>query len=98
MVLLPEQGQLEDTPFPVLLLDLHRAQFSGWARLSRERATKSFLFRHGVPMFAESNLTSESLGVQLMDAGEISRGDYSRMIERVEQVLSSADKYLYCFF
>jgi hypothetical protein len=85
MVLLPEQGQLEDTPFPVLLLDLHRAQFSGWARLSRERATKSFLFRNGVPVFAESNLTSESLGVQLMDAGEISRGDYSRVIERVEQ-------------
>jgi tetratricopeptide (TPR) repeat protein len=84
MVLLPEQGQLEDTPFPVLLLDLHRAQFSGWARLTRERASKSFLFCDGVPMFAESNLTSESLGVQLMDAGEISRGDYSRVIERVE--------------
>ncbi len=85
MVLLPEQGQLEDTPFPVLLLDLHRAQFSGWVRLSRERASKSFLFRNGVPIFAESNLTSESLGVQLMDAGEISRGDYSRVIERVEK-------------
>jgi tetratricopeptide (TPR) repeat protein len=85
MVLLPEQGQLEDTAFPVLLLDLHRARFSGWARLSRERASKSFLFRDGLPMFAESNLTSESLGVQLMDAGEISRADYSRVIERVQK-------------
>jgi len=85
MVLLPEQGQLEDTPFPALLLDLHRAQFSGWARLSRERATKSFLFRDGVPMFAESNLTSESLGIQLMDAGDISRADYSRVIDRVQK-------------
>jgi tetratricopeptide (TPR) repeat protein len=84
MVLLPEQGQLEDTPFPALLLDLHRAQFSGWVRLSREKLSKSFLFRDGIPMFAESNLTSESLGVQLMDAGEISRGDYTQIVERVE--------------
>jgi tetratricopeptide (TPR) repeat protein len=83
MVLLPEQGQLEDSPFPVLLLDLHRAQFSGWVRLSRERSAKSFLFRDGLPVFAESNLTSESLGVQLMDAGEISRADYSRVVDRV---------------
>jgi curved DNA-binding protein CbpA len=85
MVLLPEHGRLEETPFPVLLLDLHRAQFSGWVRLTRERSTKSFLFRGGVPMFAESNLTSESLGVQLMDAGKISRGDYSRVVEKVER-------------
>lgn len=84
MVLLPEHGQLEDTSFPVLLLDLLRARFSGWVRLEREHISKSFLFRDGIPMFAESNLTSESLGVQLMDAGEISRGDYSRVVEKVE--------------
>jgi tetratricopeptide (TPR) repeat protein len=85
MVLLPEQGRLEETALPVLLLDLHRARFCGSTRLVRERVEKGFLFREGIPVFAESNLTSESLGVQLMDAGKISRSDYSRVVEHVER-------------
>jgi tetratricopeptide (TPR) repeat protein len=85
MVLLPEQGRLEETSFPALLLDLFRARFSGSVRIVRDRVAKSFLFREGIPVFAESNLTSESLGVQLMDAGKISRNDYSRVVRRVEQ-------------
>jgi curved DNA-binding protein CbpA len=83
MVLLPEQGDLASTSFPALLLDLHRASFSGWVRLERDTVSKSFLFREGIPMYAESNLTSESLGIQLMDQGEISRSDYSRVVDRV---------------
>jgi tetratricopeptide (TPR) repeat protein len=85
MVLLPEQGRLEETSFPALLLDLFRARFSGSVRILRERIEKGFLFREGIPVFAESNLTSESLGVQLMDAGKISRSDYSQVVRRVEQ-------------
>ena len=85
MVLLPEQGQLEETPFPNLLLDLFNARFSGSARILRDHVEKGFLFREGIPVFAESNLTSESLGVQLMDAGKISRSDYSRVILHVER-------------
>jgi tetratricopeptide (TPR) repeat protein len=85
MVLLPEQGQLEETSFPTLLLDLFRARFSGSARILRDRVEKGFLFREGIPVFAESNVTSESLGVQLMDAGKISRNDYSRVVHHVER-------------
>ena len=85
MVLLPEQGRLEETSFPTLLLDLCRARFSGSARILRDRVEKGFLFREGIPVFAESNLTSESLGVQLMDAGKISRSDYSRVVLHVER-------------
>jgi tetratricopeptide (TPR) repeat protein len=85
MVLLPEQGRLEETPLPNLLLDLFRARFSGSARIVRDRVEKGFLFREGIPVFAESNLTSESLGVQLMDAGKISRSDYSRVVRHVER-------------
>jgi tetratricopeptide (TPR) repeat protein len=85
MVLLPEQGRLEETSFPTLLLDLFRARFSGAARIVRDRIEKGFLFREGIPVFAESNLTSESLGVQLMDAGKISRSDYSQVVLRVER-------------
>ncbi|MFQ5417256.1 MAG: DnaJ domain-containing protein [Myxococcota bacterium] len=84
MVLLPEQGTLEETPLPTLVLDLHRAQFSGTVRIVRDRVEKTFLFRDGSPVFAESNLASESLGVQLIDAGVISRNDYSRVVQRVE--------------
>lgn len=85
MVLLPEQGQLEETSFPTLLLDLFRARFNGSARILRDRIEKRFLFREGIPVFAESNITSESLGVQLMDAGKISRSDYSQVVDHVER-------------
>jgi len=86
MVLLPEQGRLAETPFPNLLLDLFRARFSGSVRINRDRIEKGFLFREGIPVFAESNLTSESLGVQLMDTGKISRSDYSRVVHHVERM------------
>ena len=85
MVLLPEQGRLEETSFPTLLLDLFRARFSGSLRILRDRVEKGFLFREGIPVFAESNLTSESLGVQLMDSGKISRSDYSQVVLHVER-------------
>ena len=79
MVAIPEHGRLEETPFPRLLLDLHRARFSGTLTLTRDRVGKRFLLHEGVPVFAESNLASESLGVQLMDSGKLSRADYNRV-------------------
>jgi tetratricopeptide (TPR) repeat protein len=79
MVAIPEKGTLTETPLPRLLLDLHRARFDGSVRLRRERLEKSFLFQQGVPIFAESNRASETLGVQLMDAGRITRDDHSRV-------------------
>jgi tetratricopeptide (TPR) repeat protein len=79
MVAIPEHGRLEETSFPRLLLDLHRARFSGTLTLTRDRVGKRFLLHEGVPVFAESNLASESLGVQLMDAGSLSRADYHRV-------------------
>ncbi|TDJ16318.1 MAG: DUF4388 domain-containing protein, partial [Deltaproteobacteria bacterium] len=63
MVVIPEQGRLAEVPFPRLLLDLYKARFSGAVTLSRERVGKRFLLHEGVPVFAESNLASESLGV-----------------------------------
>ncbi len=82
---LPEHGRLAETPFPRLLLDLYRARYEGALTLSRERVGKRFLFQEGAPVFAESNLASESLGVQLMDAGKISRADYNRVARHVEE-------------
>jgi tetratricopeptide (TPR) repeat protein len=82
---LPEQGRLEDVPLPRLLLELHRQDFCGTLMLSRDRVGKRFLFHAGMPVFAESTLPSESLGVQLMDAGTISREDYSKVVSYVQR-------------
>ena len=82
---IPEHGRLDEIPLPRLLLGLQSAAFGGAVTLSRERVGKRFLFRDGLPIFAESNLASESLGVQLMDAGRIRRADYNRLIAHVER-------------
>ncbi len=85
MVAIPEHGRLEETSFPRLLLDLYRARFSGTLTLARDRVGKRFLLHEGVPVYAESNLASESLGVQLMDGGKLSRADYNRVAVYVER-------------
>ena len=81
---LPERGRLEETPLPRLLLDLHAARFTGALALQRERVTKRFLLHEGSPVAAESNLASETLGVQLLDTGLLSREDYSRVVGYVQ--------------
>ena len=85
MVAVAEQGRLDEKPLPQLLLDLHGVGFSGALMLSRERVGKRFLFHQGAPVFAESNLASESLGVQLMDTRRLSRTDYNRMAAHLER-------------
>ena len=81
----PERGSLDDLPLPVLLLRLYRRRTSGMLRVSREGGEKRIVLRDGVPVMAESNLPSESLGVMLMDAGRISRDDYARVVEAVRK-------------
>jgi len=85
MVAIPEHGSLEEISFARLLLDLHKGRFGGTLVLARDRVGKRFLFQDGIPVFAESNLASESLGVQLMDAGRLSRADYHRVVAYVER-------------
>ncbi len=85
MVAIPASGNLEQSSLPHLLMDMHRAQFCGRLELEHGRCKKAVLFDRGAPVFAESNLASESLGVQLMDAGKISRLDYSKIVALVEK-------------
>ena len=80
-----EQGTLEERPLPVLLLGLYRRRASGRLDLSREGVTKRVWLREGVPVLAESNLPSESLGIQLLDAGRITRDDYAKVVETVRE-------------
>jgi tetratricopeptide (TPR) repeat protein len=79
MVAIPESGQLENTPLPNLLLELSRSRFDGNLRLSRQRHEKTFRFQRGAPISAESNVASETLGLQLLDSGQISRDDHHRV-------------------
>ena len=94
MTTLPERGRLEETPFPRLLLDLQRARFGGTLTLARRRVEKRFLFHQGVPVFAESNLASESLALQLLDAERLSRKDYERVVAYVSREKCSEGKAL----
>jgi DnaJ domain/Domain of unknown function (DUF4388) len=82
---LPERGPLQETPLPRVLLELHRARYTGALALMRGRVGKRILLREGAPVAADSNLASESLGVQLMDAGRLSRDDHLRVCDEVKR-------------
>jgi hypothetical protein len=82
---IPDTGELDRIPLPRLLLDLFVSRFDGCLRLRRDRLEKSFRFQHGAPISAESSLASETLGLQLLDAGRISRDDYNRVSRTVSE-------------
>jgi tetratricopeptide (TPR) repeat protein len=82
---LPDRGALDAQPLAELLLLLYRRRFAGELVLKREAVEKRVLLRGGVPVMAESNLPSESLGIQLLDAGRITREDYARVVETVKK-------------
>lgn len=80
-----DRGTLDTAPLPALLLSLYRRRASGRLELAREGVTKRVWLRDGVPVLAESNLPSESLGIQLLDAGRITRDDYARLVAVVRE-------------
>jgi len=80
---IPEKARLDEIALPRILLDLLGERFSGAITLSRYKVGKRFLFQQGVPIYSESTLTSESLGIQLMDSGQLSRLDYSKVVTYV---------------
>jgi Flp pilus assembly protein TadD len=84
MVAIPENGQLDEVSLPRLLIDLYQTQFDGRLELRRKRVERAFLFASGVAISTESNLPSDSLGLQLIDTGTITRKDYARVVALVE--------------
>lgn len=82
---IPERGSLDEEPLALLLLSLYRRRISATLTLDREGVEKRVLLHSGVPVLAESNLPSESLGIQLLDAGRITREDYARVVELVKK-------------
>ncbi len=80
-----QEGGLAQLPVPRLLLALRRERYDGVLRLTRDRVEKRVVFQRGVPVFAESNLPSESLGVQLLDDGRIDREQHARVSGLVQE-------------
>ncbi len=79
-----ESGRLQDHSLPRLLLALYAERFTGGLSLERARVAKRILFHEGVPILAESNLSSETLGVQLLDTGKLSRKSYAKVVGYVQ--------------
>ena len=80
-----DEGSFAEVQFPQLLLDLYHGRFSGPLELSRNKTTKRITFHLGAPIHSESNLANESLGIQLIDQGELSRADHERVSAYMER-------------
>jgi hypothetical protein len=82
---IPERGVLQEIPLPRILIELYVAGFDGSLQLTRDNVEKEIGLRSGAPVTSESNLASESLGIQLIDSGKLSRVDYAKVTSYVEQ-------------
>jgi tetratricopeptide (TPR) repeat protein len=81
---IPDSAAFSACPLPRLLISLRDRQFDGSVELVGARCQKRFIFQKGAPVSAESNLSSETLGVQLLDKGVISREDHERVSQYVK--------------
>lgn len=82
---LPQTGNFAAHPLPRVLLAAWSDAWTGALELERDRLRKRILWKDGVPVFVESNLASESLGVQLVDAERITRDDHERVSEHMQR-------------
>ncbi len=76
-----DEGSLAAHPMPAILLALHRARFDGVLALTRDKTHKEITFHQGAPVLSESNVQSETLGLQLVDQGIIDRPAHERVSE-----------------
>jgi len=84
MAAIPNNGRLEETSLPRLLLDLYRAQFDGRLELGRQRVEHTFLLASGAAAGCESSASKNGLCDQLVAAGTITQEDCDRAISLVE--------------
>jgi tetratricopeptide (TPR) repeat protein len=80
-----DSGAFSSCPLPRLLIHLRERQFEGSLGLVSARSEKRFIFQKGAPVSAESNLNSETLGIQLLDKGKITRAEHERVSEYMER-------------
>ncbi|MDP6978196.1 MAG: DnaJ domain-containing protein [Myxococcota bacterium] len=74
-----DEGSLATHPLPATLLALHRTRFDGVLALTRDKTHKEITFHQGAPLLSESNVQSETLGLQLIDQGIIDGPAHERV-------------------
>src|SRR5258708_39182092 len=74
-VLRSREGNLDDTPVPVLLLALAVREERALLTLRRNQLQKEVVFDEGSPVDCRSNIATETLGRFLVAAGKVSEQD-----------------------
>ena len=87
-VLKAREGNLTQTPFPVLLDAIHRAGLTCALELSLRQLRKRIVFDDGAPVECESNLLHETLGKRLVELGKLTEAQYQAAL--AESVKSGA--------
>lgn len=75
-VLRARDGDLSQTPFPVLLDAIHREGLTCTLELSQRQLHKRLVFEDGAPVACESNLLHETLGKRLVALGKLTEAQY----------------------
>lgn len=75
-----EKGNLEEIPYPRLLLKLYRNRFTGILVISSGVKLKLY-FANGTPIFVEGGGLETALGRILIGRGKISKVDHERAVE-----------------
>lgn len=75
-VLRKRSGDLEETPYPVLLLALALREKTALLSLRHNPLQKEIVFDDGSPVDCRSNIATETFGRFLVGAGKLSESDY----------------------
>lgn len=74
-VLRTRNGNLEETPYPILLLAMAALERSAVLELRRNQLEKTIVFESGSPVECRSNIATEMLGRFLISTGKLSEQD-----------------------
>lgn len=74
--------QLEEFPFPLVLLDVFETRYTGIIFVSMDQWKKGLIFREGRLCAIQSNRTDELLGNILVEMGVITEDENARALEK----------------
>ncbi|MEW6777321.1 MAG: response regulator [Bdellovibrionota bacterium] len=75
------QGELRPTTFSKLFCHFHRSKATGVLQLHHDGHARKLFFVSGLPVYASSDIPTETLGRHLLGIGLIGFADYERAIE-----------------
>jgi len=81
---LPMEGYLIDSSLPMLFHGIFLEQFTGVLHLDTDEGSKRIYFSNGLPIYAESNVTSETLGAFLLRKKVITQEQNDELISKMQ--------------